>query len=287
GNLRIAAAPGLARGPSRRTAQRGRLVVPGAAPDRVRIQLLARIVERIILRRPRVEVRLVEIGRPLGDVAVHVVQPEGVGLLLSADVRLSVAVRPVPGVLVERRRVVAERVGRRRAGPCGVLPLRFGRQTVLPSGAGRGMPLTGWSSLPHPQDSSAYGGVGRDTASPASFGPVRPSRRFRRRSRLNANSSKSFQVISLADMKNGLMETRCCGPSSGWRPGSFSGLPIRNSPPGMGTISMDTFVSGIDSTYGASVAAAWPAARGAASAASIAAAAPARAALREMRMKKL
>src|SRR5690606_4780763 len=141
GNLRIAAAPGLARGPSRRTAQRGRIVVPGAAPDRVRIQLLARIVERIVLRRPRVEVRLVEIGRPLGDVAVHVVQPEGVGLLLSADVRLSVAVRPVPGVLVERRRVVAERVGRRRAGPCGVLPLRFGRQTVLPSGASR-EPLT-------------------------------------------------------------------------------------------------------------------------------------------------
>ena len=62
------------------------------------------------------------------------------------------------------------------------------------------MPITGCASLPQPHDSSAYGGVGRDTASPASFGPVSPSLRLRCRSRLKANSSYSAQVTSLAPM---------------------------------------------------------------------------------------
>jgi hypothetical protein len=51
-------------------------------------------------------------------------------------------------------------------------------------------------------------------------------------------------------MKNGLIVTSICGPSSSPRPASFAGLPIVNEPPAIGTMSKLTFVSGMVSEYG-------------------------------------
>src|SRR5262249_50202806 len=49
---------------------------------------------------------------------------------------------------------------------------------------------------------------------------------------------------------NGSIFTLCCGPSSGFRSASPSGLPITNSPPGIGTIWNLTSVLRIGSVYG-------------------------------------
>jgi hypothetical protein len=46
-------------------------------------------------------------------------------------------------------------------------------------------------------------------------------------------------------IQNGLIATSTCGPSSCLRPASSAGLPMRNVPPGTGTISNDTLLSGI------------------------------------------
>ena len=64
-----------------------------------------------------------------------------------------------------------------------------------------------------------------------------PSRFFRFRSIAKANSSYSSQVTSCLPIQNGAISTSCCGPSSSDRFASVAGLPIRNVPPGIGTIS--------------------------------------------------
>src|SRR4030095_10017358 len=74
---------------------------------------------------------------PFRDVAVHVEQSPRIRLLRAADVWLLTSVVPEPRVVAHGRWIVAERVGRRRAGPRGVFPFGLGRQAVLLSGARR------------------------------------------------------------------------------------------------------------------------------------------------------
>ena len=69
---------------------------------------------------------------PFQDVAVHVAQPKGVRRV-RAD-RGGPAHFPAKVGLLERRRLVAPRVARRRPRPTGVFPLRLGRQSVRLAG---------------------------------------------------------------------------------------------------------------------------------------------------------
>ena len=57
-------------------------------------------------------------------------------------------------------------------------------------------------------------------------------------------------MISYFPIQNGASSTSCNGPSSLRRPVSFSGLPILNLPPGMGSISRTAFECSIRSVYG-------------------------------------
>src|SRR5271165_4740955 len=117
------------------------------------------------------------------------------------------------------------------------------------------MQITGCPLRPKPNVSSAYGGVGRVTASAffsLSGWPAgsTPSRFFFFRSREKANWSYSSQVTSCLPIQNGAILTACWGPSSAFRLASSAGEPITNSPPGMGTISNLTAVPATVSTYG-------------------------------------
>ena len=107
--------------------------------------------------------------------------------------------------------------------------------------------MAGKPSLPMPKLISTYGLEGCVTAS-ASLSPaasVGMVARVRRSSSGYMNSSYSFQVTSHRPIQKGEILTLCCGPSSGLRPGSLSGLPITNSPPGIGTMAKLTCVPGI------------------------------------------
>ena len=53
----------------------------------------------------------------------------------------------------------------------------------------------------------------------------------------NWKSSYSFQVTSVLPIQNGSIFTLRCGPSSALRLPSEAGLPIRNSPAGIGSMS--------------------------------------------------
>ena len=83
--------------------------------------------------------RVVPIPAPLVDVAVHVVQPPGVGRV-TADCCGPIERRPLLGSVVwlplEVRLLTAQPVselsGGRSSGPAGVFPLRFGGQPELP-----------------------------------------------------------------------------------------------------------------------------------------------------------
>src|SRR5579871_2878644 len=106
---------------------------------------------------------------------------------------------------------------------------------------------TGCPSRPWPNVSSAYGGVGRDTASAALssgfwFSRLAPSSCFQ-------YWSYSSQVTSVLPIQNGRMVTGCSGPSSACRPASLAGLPMTNVPPGIGTMSNFTSEPAIFSVY--------------------------------------
>src|SRR5580765_421464 len=122
GVLRIPAAPCLHRRPSRRAPQPRRVVVPGSAADGVRIKRRAGIVEGVGLWRDRVIGRVVFVAGPLGGVAMHVEAAPGIRGLETADVRLLAGVRSEPGIYLGLRRIIAERVGGRRARARRVFP---------------------------------------------------------------------------------------------------------------------------------------------------------------------
>src|SRR3989442_3207189 len=94
---------------------------------------------------------------------------------------------------------------------------------------------------------STYGLVGRDTASEtlSTCGSVLIVSLNLRSSSGNMKSSNSFQVTSHWPIQNGEIFTLCCGLSSGLRPGSGSGLPMVNSPEGIGTMAYLTGAPGI------------------------------------------
>ena len=85
------------------------------------------------------QLRVIPVPAPLEGVAVHVVQAPGVGGV-AADLggpierrpRLGPVVRLALEVRLLAAELVAERGGRRRPGPAGVFPLRFGGQPELP-----------------------------------------------------------------------------------------------------------------------------------------------------------
>src|SRR3954468_19926509 len=110
--------------------------------------------------------------------------------------------------------------------------------------------MTGCRPLPKPNDSSAYGGVGRVTASAPLGGDAGCAGRAAAAiACANANASYSSQVVSVRSIQNGAMRTSCAGPSSAARPGSDAGLPMTNVPPGIATMSNVTFVPEIVSVY--------------------------------------
>src|SRR5262245_13244819 len=67
---------------------------------------------------------------PRPDIAVHVVQPERVGLLFADRMCRATGVRLVPRVLVQRRRVISERIPRGGVGARGILALGLRQQPV-------------------------------------------------------------------------------------------------------------------------------------------------------------
>src|SRR2546428_2035552 len=100
------------------------------------------------------------------------------------------------------------------------------------------MLIAGQPSLPMPKLISTYGLVGRVTASEteSTYGSVGIVALNFRSSSGYIKHSNSFHVTSHLPIQNGEMRTGCGGPSVGFRPGSVSGLPITNSPPGIGTM---------------------------------------------------
>ncbi len=109
------------------------VVVPRPAADHVGIFLGVgqddRAERRLVGGERLVGVGDVVIEAPLGDVAVHVVQAPGIGLLL-ADLLGLLGVVDVPGVLAELLGVVAPGVGGLGAGAAGVFPLGLGGQAI-------------------------------------------------------------------------------------------------------------------------------------------------------------
>src|SRR5213078_577097 len=100
------------------------------------------------------------------------------------------------------------------------------------------MLIAGKPPLPMPKLISTYGLVGREVASApeaASLAVLCSE---------NMNNSYSSQVTSHSCIQNGSSFTLCCGPSSGLRPGSESGLPMVNSPLLIGTIAYLAVVPG-------------------------------------------
>src|SRR5262245_46167109 len=61
--------------------------------------------------------------------------------------------------------------------------------------------------------------------------------------------SYSSQVTSHFPIQKGAIVILCCGDSSSPRPSSLSGLPMTNSPPGIGTMSNETSVPTRVSVY--------------------------------------
>src|SRR5262249_17419353 len=85
---------------------------------------------RAVRRRPLVG-RRPGVGAPLPDVAVHVVQTPGIGLLAADGRVLALRVGLVPGVGAQVGLPVAEGPGGGGASAAGVLPLRLAGQTDL------------------------------------------------------------------------------------------------------------------------------------------------------------
>src|SRR5262249_28584202 len=67
---------------------------------------------------------------PLPDIAQHVVQSPGIGLLLAYGMRAMFRVGTIPGILTQLLRVIAKAVDAWRTRTCGVLPLGFCWQAI-------------------------------------------------------------------------------------------------------------------------------------------------------------
>ena len=81
--------------------------------------------------------RKIGVEGPLTDVAVHVVEAPGVGLLGADFLVGEVGVVSMPGVFVDLGGVISEGIGGLGAGPAGVFPLCFGGETVVVAGVSR------------------------------------------------------------------------------------------------------------------------------------------------------
>src|SRR2546428_11475733 len=115
--------PRLVGAPPGGAAELGRVVVPRAAADHVRI-VLRRSVPGVRWERadePLIT-RLVLVEAPFGHVAVHVVEAPGIRFLAPHFLIFEITVLLVPGVVAELGRIVAERGSGGRARPAGVLP---------------------------------------------------------------------------------------------------------------------------------------------------------------------
>src|SRR4029077_6556897 len=77
------------------------------------------------------------VSHPLVDVAVHVVETPGIGLLRADSMGFILRVPVIPGVLIETFLIVSERPGGPAAGTGRVLPLRLSRQVATEALAGR------------------------------------------------------------------------------------------------------------------------------------------------------
>ena len=135
--LRILKLPVGCRGNALCAAEFLRLVHPRTATSGARVKGFA-IAERVgnhILDRP-VNVRDELVGRPFADVAVHIVQPPGIGFLRADLLVFEITVTIVPGVVVEHRWIIPKTVRCSGARTAGVLPLCLGRQPVIMPGLG-------------------------------------------------------------------------------------------------------------------------------------------------------
>src|ERR1019366_7976786 len=139
GQLRVLPLPGAVRTAPHVAATHPGLIIPGAAPHRMRIGL-GRFVPGIdsaaIAGALFVIVRVILVEDPLHDIAVDVAKAPWVGLLLPDLLILEVTILLEPGVFAQLALVVAEEIWGRRAGARGVFPFGLGGQAVELSSLG-------------------------------------------------------------------------------------------------------------------------------------------------------
>src|SRR5581483_10273601 len=106
-----------------------RLALEGAAAKHALVfWLVALLAVRILGRRHGIKRPVVAVGTPLPDVAVHVIQPPGIGSI-GADAGRSIVSRPGDPRLLPGQ-VVAGAICGLGAGSAGIFPLGLGRQAI-------------------------------------------------------------------------------------------------------------------------------------------------------------
>ena len=105
--------------------------VTGAQAPRAAAEITQHLFFSVQLRGSRFgRVGLGPFSAPFRNVAVHVVQPPGVGLLLTNRVRLVTTVSPVPASDVQRGLIPAGVIRRLGSGAAGIFPLSLGRKSI-------------------------------------------------------------------------------------------------------------------------------------------------------------
>src|SRR5439155_12137894 len=88
----------------------------------------------LLALQPLVAVLRVFVDHPFADIAVHVEQAPGVGLLLTDEMHPLARVVEEPAVLAKLLRIIAEGVRRGGACPAGIFPLGLGWQAEVHPG---------------------------------------------------------------------------------------------------------------------------------------------------------
>src|SRR6516162_6776920 len=124
----VAAGVGRQTAATRRPAAPG-VVLPATAPiNSVRVR--ARTRRALGVSHRLCWILSVPVLYPLVDVAVHIIQPPGIGLELPYWVGLAISVCFVPGMFAQLIAVVPKTVDRRGPGAACILPFGLRRQTV-------------------------------------------------------------------------------------------------------------------------------------------------------------
>ena len=87
-------------------------------------------IDRIGCWGPAIKIGRIGINHPFGHIAIDIVQTPGVGFFKANGLRTAPTVGSCPGMVGQGCRIVAKVKALGRTCPCGVLPLRFGREAV-------------------------------------------------------------------------------------------------------------------------------------------------------------